>query len=255
MLNLENISKTYNISTPNENEIFKDFSLDVEPGEFISIIGSNGSGKSSILNIISGSVPADSGKVLLEGVDISKKSEYMRSKYISRVFQNPAVGTCPSMTILENMSMADNKGKPFTLGRCINHKRIDYFKELISHLKLGLENNMNAKVSSLSGGQRQAIALVMATMFTPKLLLLDEHTAALDPKTSHIIMELTNEIVTEKKITTIMVTHNLRHAANYGNRLIMLHEGEIAMDINGKEKEDIDMAGLMEFFGSKEYEG
>ena len=213
-------------------------------------MGSNGSGKTTTLNIICGSISIDSGRVWVNDRDITKLKEYQRAKFIGRVYQNPSMGTCPSMNILENMSLADNKGKPFNLLPGINKKRIDFYREQLSRLKLGLEDKLYVKVGALSGGQRQAMALLMSTMTPLDFLILDEHTAALDPKTSEIIMELTDEIVREKKLTTIMVTHNLRHAAAYGNRLIMMHEGGIIMDQSGAEKAKTHMEDLLAIFNS-----
>ncbi|MBO5114685.1 MAG: ATP-binding cassette domain-containing protein, partial [Peptococcaceae bacterium] len=236
MLKLENICKTYNLGTVNETTLFTNFNLEVKKGEFISVIGSNGSGKTSILNMICGSIPVDSGRILVQGQDITRMKEHQRSKFIGRVFQDPAKGTCPSMNILQNMAMADNKGKPFNLTAGINKKRIPYYQEQLSRLKLGLEDKLYVKVGALSGGQRQAMALLMSTMTPLDFLILDEHTAALDPKTSEIIMELTDEIVREKQLTTLMVTHNLRHAVEYGNRMIMMHQGGIVLDYDGEKK-------------------
>lgn len=236
MLKLENICKTYNIGTVNETTLFSNFNLHVNQGEFISVIGSNGSGKTTILNLICGSIPLDSGNVWVQGRNINKLKEYQRSKFIGRVFQDPAKGTCPSMSILQNMAMADNKGKMFNLTAGINKKRIQHYQEQLSRLRLGLEDKLYVKVGSLSGGQRQAMALLMSTMVPLDFLILDEHTAALDPKTSEIIMELTNELVQEKQLTTLMVTHNLRHAVEYGNRLIMMHQGNSILDYDAKKK-------------------
>src|SRR5699024_2981209 len=226
MLELKNIYKYYNPGTVNELCLFKGFNLNVEKGEFLSVVGSNGSGKTSMLNIICGSIPVESGNILLDGKDITNMKEFRRNEKIGRVYQDPAMGTCPSMTILENMSLADNKGKPFGLGFGTNRKRVSYYRELLSQLGLGLEDMMGSKVGSLSGGQRQAIALLMITMTPIEFLILDEHTAALDPKTAELIMKLTDKVVREKKLTTIMVTHNLRYAVEYGKRLIMMHQGE-----------------------------
>lgn len=248
MLELKDIQKYYNPGTVNEMCLFEHFNLTVNKGDFISIIGSNGSGKTSLLNIICGSIPLDQGKVLMKGKDITAEKEYKRYRYIGRVFQNPAVGTCPSMTILENMSIADNKAKSFNLKRGTDKKRIDYYKELLSQLNLGLENKLHVKVGSLSGGQRQAMALLMSTMTPIEFLILDEHTAALDPKTADLIMELTDRIVREKHITTMMVTHNLRYAVEYGSRLLMMHQGQIVLDKSGKEKEHVAIDDLLEQF-------
>lgn len=248
MLKLNSIHKTYNPGSINQTTLFTDFNLEVREGDFISIIGSNGSGKSSLLNIISGNIPVDSGAILLKDKDISKMKEHARARYVGRVFQNPALGTCPSMTIMENMALAENKMKSFNLSRGVKKSKADEYRRMLERLNLGLEDKLHVPVGSLSGGQRQALALLMSTMYRPELLLLDEHTAALDPKTSEIIMELTNEIVQEQKVTTIMVTHNLRFAVEYGNRLIMMHMGEIILDIAGKEKEEKKIDDLLGIF-------
>lgn len=248
MLELKSIHKYYNPGTINEMCLFQDFSLSIDKGEFVSVVGSNGSGKTSMLNIICGSIPVEAGKILIDGKDITKAKEFKRNRAIGRVYQNPAMGTCPSMTILENMSIADNKGKFYGLGRGINKARIDYYKETLAQLGLGLEDKMDVKVGSLSGGQRQAMALLMSTMTPIEFLILDEHTAALDPKTADLIMELTDKIVKEKQLTTIMVTHNLRYAVEYGNRLIMMHQGHCVMDKKGEEKKEISTDEILKVF-------
>lgn len=248
MLELKGIHKYYNPGTINEMCLFQDFSLSIDKGEFVSVVGSNGSGKTSMLNIICGSIPVEAGKILIDGRDITKAKEFKRNRTIGRVYQNPAMGTCPSMTILENMSIADNKGKFYGLGRGINKARIDYYKETLAQLGLGLEDKMDVKVGSLSGGQRQAMALLMSTMTPIEFLILDEHTAALDPKTADLIMELTDKIVKEKQLTTIMVTHNLRYAVEYGNRLLMMHQGHCVMDKKGEEKKEISTDEILKVF-------
>lgn len=248
MLELKQVCKYYNPGTVNEMCLFKNFDLTIHDGEFVSVVGSNGSGKTSMLNIICGSIPVDSGKILVGGKDITKKKEFFRHKKIGRVFQNPAMGTCPGMTILENMSLADNKGKRFGLSAGTSRDRIDYYREQLSKLKLGLEDKLNIPVGSLSGGQRQAMALLMATMTPIEFLILDEHTAALDPKTADLIMELTDEIVREKRLTTIMVTHNLRYAVEYGDRLLMMHEGKAVMDKSGEEKAQMKVDEILDLF-------
>ncbi|GFO84876.1 ABC transporter ATP-binding protein [Anaerostipes butyraticus] len=248
MIELQHIDKYYNIGTVNEVCLFKDFNLTIHDGDFISVIGSNGSGKTSLLNLICGSLGAEAGKIILNGEDITRQKEYVRQRKIGRVYQDPAMGTCPSMTILENMSLADNKGKPFGLGFGTNRKRVSYYRELLSQLGLGLEDMMGSKVGSLSGGQRQAIALLMITMTPIEFLILDEHTAALDPKTAELIMKLTDKVVREKKLTTIMVTHNLRYAVEYGNRLIMMHQGEAIVDKAGEDKDNLDVDDLLDRF-------
>lgn len=250
MLKLENICKTYNLGTVNESTLFTNFNLEVKKGEFISVIGSNGSGKTSMLNMICGSIPIDSGRILVQDRDITRMKEHQRSKFMGRVFQDPAKGTCPSMNILQNMAMADNKGKPFNLSSGINKKRIGYYQEQLSRLGLGLEDKLYVKVGALSGGQRQAMALLMSTMTPLDFLILDEHTAALDPKTSEIIMELTDELVREKQLTTLMVTHNLRHAVTYGNRMIMMHQGNIVLDYEGDKKKNTNVEDVMSIFNS-----
>ena len=251
MIELKHIDKYYNIGTVNEVCLFKDFNLTVDDGDFISVIGSNGSGKTSMLNLICGSLEAEAGNIILNGEDISHQKEYIRQRKIGRVYQNPAMGTCPSMTILENMSLADNKGKSLEEAiKCWKYKkqRVDYYRELLSQLGLGLEDMMGSKVGSLSGGQRQAMALLMTTMTPIEILILDEHTAALDPKTAELIMELTGKVVKEKKLTTIMVTHNLRYAVEYGNRILMMHQGHAVLDKAGEEKAKLVVDDLLDQF-------
>lgn len=248
MLELSHIEKHYNAGTVNEMCLFRDFSLSIREGEFVSVVGSNGSGKTSMLNIICGSIPLDYGTIRINGEDITHMPEYKRQRRIGRVYQNPAMGTCPTMTILENMSLADNKGKPFNLRRGTNRQRIDFYREQLRFLGLGLEDKMDVKVGVLSGRQRQAMALLMSTMTPIEFLILDEHTAALDPKTAEIIMELTGKVVREKNLTTIMVTHNLRYAVEYGNRLIMMHQGHAIIDKSGEEKAAVRIEDILEKF-------
>ena len=248
MLELKNIYKYYNPGTVNEMCLFENYNLTVKDGEFVSVVGSNGSGKTSMLNIICGSIPVENGKILLDGKDITNEKEYKRNRKIGRVYQNPAFGTCPSMTILENMSLADHKGKFFGLQRGVSKKRMEYYQELLKPLNLVLEDKMHVKVGSLSGGQRQAMALLMSTMTPIEFLILDEHTAALDPKTAEIIMELTGKIVKEKKLTAIMVTHNLRYAVEYGDRILMMHQGQNVMDCGGAEKAAVSIDDILAKF-------
>lgn len=250
MLELKHIEKYYNQGTVNEMCLFEDFSLTIEQGEFVSVVGSNGSGKTSLLNIICGSIPLDSGRILINQKDITRMPEFKRQRTIGRVYQNPAMGTCPSMTILENMALADNKGKPFNLRRGTNRQRISYYRELLSTLGLGLEDKLDVRVGVLSGGQRQAMALLMSTMTPIEFLILDEHTAALDPKTAETIMELTDKIVREKNLTTIMVTHNLRYAVDYGNRLLMMHQGQAVLDLDGDKKAALCVDDLLAQFNA-----
>ena len=226
--------------------------MDVKEGDFITLIGSNGAGKSTLLNIISGSISCDEGSILLGGKEISNIPEYKISKLIGRVFQDPKMGTSPSMTVLENISMAWNKNNKFGLSWGIEKNRVSDIKDSLSKLSLGLEDKLDVKVGLLSGGQRQAMSLLMAAISNPCLLLLDEHMAALDPKTSEIIADLTDKIVKESKITTLMVTHNLKQAINMGNRIIMMHRGKVVLDIRGKEKESLTQEKLLSLFGQKQ---
>lgn len=248
MLELQHIYKNYNPGTINEMCLFDDFNLSIKKGEFVSIVGSNGSGKTSMLNLICGSMQPDHGKILIDQRDITKEKEYKRLRRIGRVYQNPAMGTCPNMTILENLSMAEQKGKFFGLGRGTNKQRISYYQEQLHQLNLGLEDKMQIKVGTLSGGQRQALSLLMSVLTPVDFLILDEHTAALDPKTADRMMQLTDRLVKEKKITTIMVTHNLRYAVEYGDRLLMMHQGRTVMDLEGDEKQQIKVEDILERF-------
>ncbi|MGL5436681.1 MAG: ABC transporter ATP-binding protein [Lachnospiraceae bacterium] len=250
MLELNGIQKYYNTGTVNEMCLFEDFSLSIQKGEFVSVVGSNGSGKTSMLNIICGSIGVDQGSIRINQEDITHMPEYRRQRRIGRVYQNPAMGTCPSMTILENMALADNKGKPFNLRRGTNRQRIDFYRKQLSMLGLGLEDKLQVKVGVLSGGQRQAMALLMSTMTPIEFLILDEHTAALDPKTADIIMELTDKVVKEKQLTTIMVTHNLRFAVEYGNRLLMMHRGRAIIDESGDAKVRLQIDDILDKFNA-----
>ena len=248
MIELKNIHKYYNPGSVNELCLFQNFSLEIPDGDFVAVVGSNGSGKTSLLNIICGTIPIDSGDIVVNGTSIVGKKDFLRHRSIGRVYQDPSKGTCPSMTILENLSLADNKGKPYNLGKGVNKAKIDQYKELLKKLNLGLEDKLYTQVGSLSGGQRQALALLMSTMTPIEFLILDEHTAALDPKTADLIMELTDKIVKEKQLTTIMVTHNLRYAVEYGNRLIMMHQGHCVMDKKGDEKKEISTDEILKVF-------
>lgn len=248
MLELRNITKVYNPGTVHENVLFRDFSFGVEEGSFVSVVGSNGSGKTSLLNILCGSIPVEGGAIFMEGKDITRVREYRRYARMGRVYQDPAKGTCATMTILENLAMADNKGKPYGLGWGINKRRIGAYRDMLAPLGLGLEDKLGVTVGSLSGGQRQTLALLMATMNPIDFLILDEHTAALDPKTAEIVMELTNRVVNEKHLTTLMVTHNLRHAVEYGDRLVMMHQGHIVLDRSGSEKASTRVEDVLTLF-------
>lgn len=248
MIELSSIYKTFNHGTIDEKVLFSDFNLKINDGEFVAVIGSNGSGKTTLLNIISGSTDVDGGKILLGGREINKMKDYKRAFKIGRVFQDPALGTCPSMTIWENLSIADNKGKRFGLSFGLNRARKDFYRSQLEFLGMGLENRLSAPAGTLSGGQRQALAMIMATLVRPDLLLLDEHTAALDPKAADVVMELTDKLVKEKKITSLMVTHNLRYAVEYGIRTIMMHDGDIIMDVSGAERTDMGIDNYLKVF-------
>ncbi len=248
MLELQNLTKIYNPGEITETSLFENFNLTVNDGEFISIVGSNGSGKTSLLNLICGSIEADSGKILMDGKEFSNIPEYKRYASIGRVYQNPSMGSCSDLSITENMSLADNKGNKFGLKFGVNRKRVEHYRQLLSTLGLGLEDKMDVKVGSLSGGQRQAMSLLMATMTPIKFLILDEHTAALDPKTAETIMILTDKIIREKELTAMMVTHNLRYAVEYGNRMLMFHKGQIVFEADAKEKNQTSVDDLLKLF-------
>lgn len=251
MINISNIKKTFYSALGEEKAVFNGLNLEINQGDFISVIGSNGAGKTTLLNTITGNIDLDGGYIEVDGKNINNLAKHKRGEFISKVYQNPALGTAPSMTIFENLSMADNKGKMFGLSLGLNYSRKKYYMNLLKELDLGLENLLDTEVQYLSGGQRQCLALIMAILNQPKVLLLDEHTAALDPKTSKIIMDKTEEIVEKFEIPTLMITHNLQDAIKYGNRLIMLHNGKIILDIKGKEKEELTQDTLMEIFQKK----
>lgn len=248
MLELRNISKVFNPGTVTEATVFENFSLSVQDGEFVSVVGSNGSGKTTLLNILCGSIAPSSGEVCIGGKNVNRQKDFERYRTIGRVYQNPALGTCPSLTVFENLSLADNKGKRFNLTAGVNKKRLPFYKEQLAALGLGLEDKMHVRMGALSGGQRQAVALLMATLTPLDFLILDEHTAALDPRTAEIIMELTDRIVREKNLTAIMVTHNLRHATEYGSRLLMLDKGQIVLDVAGEEKKNTSTDSILQIF-------
>ena len=248
MLELQNITKIYHPGSATEHRLFEGFFLTVPDGQFVSIVGSNGSGKTSLLNIICGSIGVEGGDVLVDGESIRKKKEFQRYASMGRVYQNPALGTAPNLTMLENLSLADNKGKTFGLSRGVNRKRLDFYRSELSALGLGLEDKLDVKMGALSGGQRQAVALLMATLTPLRFLILDEHTAALDPKTAEIIMELTGKVIREKGLTALMVTHNLRYAVEYGDRLLMLDHGKIVLDRAGEEKAATSTEELLAIF-------
>ncbi len=248
MLELRNITKIFNAGTVNEKIALNNLNLTLANGDFVTVIGGNGAGKSTMQNIISGVYPPDHGQVLLDDVDITNLPEYKRAKYLGRVFQDPMMGTAPDMQIEENLALASRKGKFRTLRPGITKSEREGYKKRLSELGLGLENRLSVKVKLLSGGQRQALTLLMAAQQKPKLLLLDEHTAALDPKTASKVLEITERIVNEGRLTTLMITHNMRDAIAYGNRLIMLHEGHVIIDISGEEKRNLTVEELLNMF-------
>lgn len=248
MLELNNITKVFNAGTVDETTLFDDFSFKVEDGEFVAVIGSNGSGKTTLLNLACGTIRPEAGSIIFKGNDITKLPEHKRARSIGRVLQDPRLGTCGNLTILENMALADNKNKSFGLGAGVNKKRIDHYRSLLETCGMGLENRMNVPVGNLSGGQRQAAALIIASMTDIDMLVLDEHTAALDPKSSETLMKITDRVVKEKSLTTLMVTHNLRFAIEYGTRLVMMHEGKCVMDIKGEEKKKANVDDLLKVF-------
>lgn len=245
-IEIKNLDKTFFPGTNREQYALKNVSLDIKDGDFITILGGNGAGKSTFLNALAGSFSLDNGEILIEGRDISNIVEHKRAEFISRVFQNPLDGTAPRMTVAQNMSLALRRGRNrgFKLGTTKEDRKL--FKELLATLDLGLEDRLDSEMGLLSGGQRQAIALLMATMTAPKLLLLDEHTAALDPKTQKKIMELTRKKIEEKNLTALMITHNIQDAVKYGNRIIILHRGQLVRDINREEKEKLSAKELYE---------
>lgn len=248
MLSLQGVRKTFYPGTVNERVALDDVDLELEPGDFVTIIGGNGAGKSTMLNAIAGVWSVDKGKISIDGVDITKLSECKRAKYIGRVFQDPMTGTAANMQIDENLALAARRGQHRTLRWGISQKERETYREQLKILDLGLETRMSAKVGLLSGGQRQALTLLMATLECPKLLLLDEHTAALDPKTAAKVLALTDQLITESNLTAMMVTHNMRDAIAHGNRLIMMHSGKIILDIRGEEKKKLTVETLLDMF-------
>ncbi|MCQ2478437.1 MAG: ABC transporter ATP-binding protein [Clostridia bacterium] len=248
MLELKNVHKTFNKGTVNEKKALNGINLTLEDGDFVTVIGGNGAGKSTMLNMIAGVFPIDDGNILIDGVDVTKLPEHKRAKYLGRVFQDPMLGTSADMWIEENMALANRRGKSRTLKWAINHKEREYFKSLLSELDLGLENRLSTKVGMLSGGQRQALTLLMAVMNKPKLLLLDEHTAALDPKTAARVLELSDKFIAEEHLTALMVTHNMKDAITHGNRLIMMNNGKIIFDVKGEEKKKLTVEDLLAAF-------
>ena len=248
MLDIKLISKTFNAGTINEKQALKDVSLHLNPGDFVTVIGGNGAGKSTLLNSVSGALPVDSGTITIDGVDVTHLPEHKRAKYIGRVFQDPMMGTAATMQIEENLALAARRGKRRGLRIGITAAERKIYREQLATLDLGLEDRMTAKVGLLSGGQCQALTLLMATLQKPKLLLLDEHTAALDPKTAAKVLETTQRIVEKDNLTTLMITHNMRDAIAYGNRLIMMYNGRIVVDVSGEEKKRLTVDQLLALF-------
>ena len=248
MLKLDNIHKTFNPGTINEKIALNGVNLTLNEGDFVTVIGGNGAGKSTTLNAIAGVWPIDSGKIYIGGDDVTKLSEHKRAKYLGRVFQDPMTGTATTMSIEENMAIAARRGEKRGLSWGITHQERDTYREILKALDLGLEDRLTSKVGLLSGGQRQAITLLMASIKKPKLLLLDEHTAALDPKTAAKVLEISDKIIAENHLTAMMVTHNMKDAIVHGNRLIMMHEGKVILNISGEEKKKLTVEDLLHQF-------
>lgn len=248
MLDILNVEKTFNPGTINEKKALNGINLHLDEGDFVTVIGGNGAGKSTMLNMIAGVYPVDCGSIVIDGIDVTDLPEYKRAKYLGRVFQDPMTGTAADMQIEENLALAARRGKRRTLLPGITAKERAEYKELLKILDLGLEERLTAKVGLLSGGQRQALTLLMATLKKPKLLLLDEHTAALDPKTAKKVLDITEEIVVKENLITVMITHNMADAIRVGNRLIMMHEGQIVVDVKGEEKKKLTIEQLLQMF-------
>lgn len=248
MLEIQNIHKTFNPGTINEKVALNGVNLNLNPGDFLTIIGGNGAGKSTTLNAIAGVWPVDEGKIIVDGTDITKLSEHKRAAYLGRVFQDPMTGTAATMSIQENMAIAARRGERRGLSWGITKREREHYRELLKELDLGLEDRLTSKVGLLSGGQRQAITLLMASLKKPKLLLLDEHTAALDPKTAAKVLTISDKIIEENQLTAMMVTHNMKDAIAHGNRLIMMHEGRIIYDVAGEEKKNLHVSDLLKKF-------
>lgn len=248
MLKIENLTKTFNPGTVNEKRVINHLDLEIETGDFITVIGGNGAGKSTLLNLICGVYPADGGKIVLEGQEIQDMPEHKRARYLGRVFQDPLMGTAAGMQLEENLALAIRRGKRRGLSWGIQDKERAVYREKLAKLGLGLENRMTDKIGLLSGGQRQSVTLLMATLKSPKLLLLDEHTAALDPNTAHIVLNLTDQIIREQNLTTLMITHNMQDAIDHGNRLIMMNKGKIIFDVKGAEKSSLQVEDLLNRF-------
>ncbi len=250
MLKINEVYKTFNRGTINEKRALNGVNLELNEGDFVTIIGGNGAGKSTLLNSICGVFPVDSGSIIIDGIDVTRLPEHKRAKYLGRVFQDPMMGTAADMWIEENMSLAYRRGQKRGLKWAITSKERKIYKEMLSQLGLGLENRLSSKVGLLSGGQRQALTLLMAVMQKPKLLLLDEHTAALDPKTAETVLNLSDKFIAEDNLTTLMITHNMKDAIAHGNRLIMMHEGRVIYNVSGEEKKKLTVDDLLMKFAS-----
>lgn len=250
MLSLKNLSKTFNGGTPYEKTLYDNLNLEINEGDFITVIGSNGAGKSTLFKLVSNNLESDNGSITFGSDNTTKNLEFQTARRISSVVQDPKMGTVGGMSVFENLAMAEIKGKNASLKSCLKPNRLDEYKKLLSEFDLGLEDKMNIRTNLLSGGQRQVLSLIMATISIPELLLLDEHTAALDPKTSEKVMEITEKVVTENNLTCMMITHKLEDAIKYGNRLIMIHEGKVLFDISGEEKKNLDIKALLEMYSS-----
>jgi len=248
MLKIDNIQKTFNAGTINEVHALQGVTIEIEEGSFVCVLGTNGSGKSTTLNAVAGTFIVDEGQILLDGKDITRWSESQRAKFIGRVFQNPYSGTAPNMSIQENLALALKRGLPRGLGWGLPKGLINDFKQMVRPLNMGLEDRLENPIGKLSGGQRQALTLLMATALKPKLLLLDEHTAALDPKTASKVIDLTQQVISRDKLTTLMVTHSMQQAVNLGERIIMMHQGKVAFDFKGEEKKRLKVNDLLALF-------
>lgn len=248
MINVSNLQLTFNPRTPIENHVLRGISLDIDDGEFVTVIGSNGAGKSSLLNVISGDLMTDSGSVTINDIDVTRMPTWKRANVVARVFQDPMAGTCEKLTIEENLALAYSRGEKRTFKPALNKPLRELFKEKLATLNLGLENRLSDMMGLLSGGQRQAVSLLMSSLKPSKLLLLDEHTAALDPKTAQFVLDLTNQIVSRNNLTTLMVTHSMKQALEYGTRTVMLHQGQVVLDVAGEARAKLTVADLLNLF-------
>lgn len=248
MISLNNISVTFNTGTPLENHVLKNINITINEGEFVTIIGGNGAGKSTLMNLLAGEVFPQKGNILIDNTDVTQKPPHERACLVSRVFQDPLLGSCSELTIEENLSLALSRGQPRFLNTALSIKKNTYFKEVISELNIGLESRLQDPIKSLSGGQRQAISLLMATLRPSKLLLLDEHTAALDPSMAKKVMKITDILVSKNKLTTLMITHSMTQALEHGSRTIMMHQGRVEKDLSSTERKDLNPSDLLTFF-------